>query len=414
MNADEFRARAAALDTADPLAIHRSALVPIPPGLVYLDGNSLGRPTARGRERAIGVLDDWATRLVEAWDDWIDLPWVVGDRLGGLIGSAPGQCVVGDSTSVQLYKVVHAVARNLDRPTVLVPEGEFPTDRYVAAGVADALGGRCATFVVPPGGIAADELADLVRHHRADVVVISMVDFRSGARLDVAECTTAVRGAGAVVVWDLSHAAGVVPVHLDAWGVDAAVGCTYKYLHGGPGAPAFAYVRASRQAEWRQPIWGWWGQRDQFAMGDRYDPGIRMRQFGVGTPPVIGLALVDEGVALVESAGLAAIDAKRAALGALTFDLVDVRLGSAQVETPRVADRRGGHVSLRHPDASRISRAGRDRGIVADFRPPDRLRLGLAPLSTSFVDVVTAVETFATIVDSTALDAYTDSPGRVT
>ncbi len=413
MGAEDFAVRARELDRVDPLAPWRELLAPLPEGLVYLDGNSLGRPTTAALERLAQVGHQWSTSLVEAWDDWIDLPFTVGDRLAVLLGAAAGQTVVGDSTSIQLFKVLHAIAHSLDRPTILVGSGEFPTDRYVAAGVAEAVDGRLTSM-------AAGTELDGARFEKAlvasgaNIVVLSMVDFRTGARGDVAALTEVARRRGAVIVWDLSHAAGVLPVTLDEWNVDAAVGCTYKYLHGGPGSPAFVYLRNERQREWRQPIWGWWGQRDQFAMGEQYDPDNRMRQFAVGTPPVTQLALVDEGVAFVASAGVVAIDRKRAALTDFAIECVDALVPGAVVVTPRDPDRRGAHVSVEHPDASRLVRAGRDRGVVADFRPPNRLRLGVAPLSTSYADVERAVATYSELLGSGGMDAYPTDPGRVT
>jgi kynureninase len=413
MNVDDFVVRAHELDRADPLASWRELLAPMPDRLVYLDGNSLGRPTVAALDRLSRVGERWSWALVEAWDDWIDLPFTVGDRLGALLGAASGQAVVGDSTSVQLFKVLHAIVHTLDRPTVLVGAGEFPTDRYVASGVADAVDGRVATMA-HGAELDAEQFEHALTASGANIVVLSMIDFRTGSRCDVPTLTEIARGRGAVVVWDLSHAAGVVPVELDDWGVDAAVGCTYKYLHGGPGSPAFAYVRSERQRAWRQPIWGWWGQRDQFAMGERYDPDDRIRQYAVGTPPVLQLVLVDEGVALVESAGIASIDAKRAELTGFAIECVDALIPGAVIVTPRDADRRGGHVSVEHAEALRLARAGRDRGVVSDFRPPNRLRLGFAPLSTTYADVVRAVVIYADLLAPGALDAYPSAPGRVT
>ena len=406
----EVFARAAHYDAADPLAPFAERFVPVADGLVYLDGNSLGRPPVAAVTSASEVLLDWGHDLVEAWDRWVDLPFVVGDRIGALLGAAPGQVVVGDSTSVQLYKVLHALVSRCDSPTILVAASEFPTDRYVAAGVAANLGGRVAFGEVEE----PEALRAAVDEHRADAVLLSMVDFRTGARADVARCTSA---AGVPVLWDLSHAAGVVPVELDRWGVEAAVGCTYKYLHGGPGSPAFAYVRRERQRTWRQPIWGWWGQRDQFVMGPEYDPAGAMHQYAVGTPPVVQLSLVDAGVSIVGEAGITAIDAKRGALGDFAIECVDSMLSAAtgcSVVTPRDASRRGGHVTIVHPDASRLCRAGRARGVVADYRPPDGLRLGLAPLTTSYTDVARAITTYAEILRHGNHLGFTPDPGRVT
>lgn len=401
-------ARAAALDATDPLVPWADRLVPLAEGVVYFDGNSLGRPPRAALARAADELQAWARDLVGAWDSWVDLPFVVGDRLAPLLGAAPGTVVVGDSTTVQLHKTLFALAREADRPTILVDGAEFPTDRYVAAGVADALGGRVVHDTLSTHDAAS--FASVVERHRPDVVVTSVVDFRSGARADVAGCTAAT---GAPIVWDLSHAAGVVPLALDEWGVEAAVGCTYKYLHGGPGSPAFAYVAPTgRPAARRQPIWGWWGQRDQFLMGADYDPVDARHHYALGTPPVVQLALVDEGIRFVADAGIAAIDAKRAVL----TDLAIACVADLDVElvTPRAPERRGGHVTVAHPDASRVVRAARTRDVIADFRPPDGIRMGFAPLSTSFADVVHGIAVIGDVLATGAHLALPSDPGRVT
>lgn len=416
-------ARAASLDGADPLAGFGAEFLEAPAGVVYLDGNSLGRPPRAALaafERT--VAGEWAKELVAAWDRWIDLPFEVGDRVGRLLGAVPGQVVVGDSTTVQLYKVLHAIARTQPAPVILVGRDEFPTDRYVAAGVAETLGGRLAVAAFDAAD--TDALLDAIDRADATIAVVSMVDFRIGGRADVARITEQAAMRGATIVWDLSHAAGVVPVELDRWGVDAAIGCTYKYLHGGPGAPAFAYVRAELQAAWRQPIWGWWGQRNQFEMGVEYDPAGAMHQYAVGTPPVVQLAMVDAAIDLIERAGIAAIDAKRALLTDFAIELVDARLApfGARAVTPRVAARRGGHVAVEFDEASRLVRAGRNAGVVADFRPPvdgDRgqagiVRLGCAPLSTTFSDVAGAIDRYGRILERGDHRALPADRGRVT
>lgn len=402
------RAGAEVFDRQDPLAAYASRFLPLDRGAVYLDGHSLGRPTARALARVnqlIGV--DWSGDLVRAWDHWADLPFGVGDRIAALLGAHPGEVVVGDSTSVQLYKVVCAVVRaaGVTDPVLAVTAGEFPTDRYVVQGIADAVGGRVELLDVVSGeGVDPERLDAFLERTGAATAVLAAVDFRSGARTDIRACNEVAARRGTTIVWDLSHAAGVVPVALGADGVEAAVGCTYKYLHGGPGSPAFAYVRSDRQQAWRQPIWGWWGQRDQFAMGADYAPDDRMHQYAVGTPPVVQLALVDEGVAVVAAAGIEAIDQKRSLLTGFAIDLIEDRLDwlGARIETPRQSARRGGHVCVVHSEASRLCLAARDRGVVTDVRPPDRLRLGLAPLTTSFVDVWDAIDVFTRLLASGA------------
>ena len=288
------RADAEAMDRADPLAPYRSQFTDDRPGPIYLDGNSLGRPSASVIEAVSAALADWSENLVGGWSRWIDLPAAVGDRIGRLIGAGPGQVMVCDSTTVNLYKLAAAaLAARPGRRVILADADDFPTDRYVLAGLAEATGRE---LLLLHGG-AVDGLDTEAVGRAVDIdtalVCLSHVNFRSGARLDLAAVTRRPIAAAQLVLWDLCHSAGAVPVGLDEAGADLAVGCTYKYLNGGPGSPAFAYVRRGLQATLRQPVWGWFGQRDQFAMGPTYDPQAGMARFLAGTPPVLGLLAVD-------------------------------------------------------------------------------------------------------------------------
>jgi kynureninase len=400
------RAHAADLDRGDPLGPFRSRFVDAEPGLVYLDGNSLGMlPRATAARLHWVVEEEWGRGLIRSWDAWVDLPQRVGDRLGTtLLGARPGETVVADSTTVNLYKALTAaVAARPGRSTIVVDGHEFPTDRYVAAAVADA-------HHLQVRGLGADDVAGPtpadVERAVADgdvaAVVVSLVSFRSGAWADLAGITATARAAGAIVVWDLSHAVGSVPVDLPGAGADIAVGCTYKYLCGGPGAPAFIWVDRDRQAEMRQPVWGWFAQRDQFAMGPAFDPLGGAAGWLSGSPPVLGLAAVDEGVGLVGEAGMGAIRAKSEALTALAVELVDAWLGplGGELATPRMPGRRGAHVSVRHHRADALVAAlGREK-VVADFRPPDLVRLGLSPLTTRFTDVWDGLDRFRRLLAS--------------
>lgn len=380
------RADAELLDEADPLAGFRDQFVVPDPGLIYLNGNSLGRLPITTQERLHSVIDhEWADDLVRGWDRWIDWPRRVGDRLGtALLGTQPGEVVVCDSTTVNLYKVAFAaLALVPDRPRVVVGSEEFPTDRYVLEGLAASSGREF--FAVPAGEALTTHIDD-----QTALVVASLVDFRTAALADLAGTTKAVHRAGAKIIWDLSHAVGAVEIDLRATGVEFAVGCTYKYLNAGPGSPAFVYVRSDIQQQVRQPIWGWFGQHDQFAMGPRYEPVTGIEQFLTGTPSVLGLVAVDEGVALLAEAGIDRAAAKARALTDLLIALADewlAPLGFAVV-SPRDGSRRGGHVALSHPAASKLGQALiDDAGVVGDCRPPDLLRLCPAPLYTRFVDV---------------------------
>ena len=390
------RADAEALDRANPLAGARDRFVGLD-GVTYLMGNSLG-PLPRSTEERLArfTREGWGGRRVEGWDEWLALPTRVGDRLGRLLGAGPGQVVVGESTSVQLYKLV--VAALGPRPTcgaVAVADDEFPTDRYVVEGVAAAQGLQARTVATdgPDGPITPATVAAACRDGAVGLVVASAVRYRTGAHADIAAVTAAAHDHGALVLWDLSHAVGAVPVALDRTRVDLAVGCTYKYLHAGPGAPAFAY-RARRHAGRHQPIHGWCGQADQFEMDAPYTPHDDARQLLVGTPPVAGLLAVDEGIALLEDVGpRRAFEVGRTQMR-FAWTAAEAALTPLGVElaTPPDPDRRGQHLALRHPDAGALVARLAEDGVIVDHRTPDVIRLAASPLHTRFVDLWTAID----------------------
>ncbi|ADB74268.1 kynureninase [Geodermatophilus obscurus] len=422
---DLTRAAAEALDAADPLAGFRARFAGAgddasdPTRPLYLDGNSLGRmPVETPAALARVVEEEWARGLVRSWSSWIGAATRVGDLLAeGVLGARPGEVLVADSTTVDLYKLLVAAADARPGRDVLVcVADDFPTDRYVVAGVAQARG--MTVREVPADidqGLDPAVLAAAL-DERVAVVVLSAVAYRSGALADVAAVTATAREAGGLVLWDLSHAAGAVPVDLTANGADLAVGCTYKYLNGGPGAPAFLYVRRELQEQLRQPIWGWFGQRDQFAMGPAYDPAPGIERFAVGTPPVLATVAVEVGARLVAEAGVERLAVKGRALGELVVALADAWLAphGVALASPRDPARRGSHVTLAHPDAWQLTQALVDRGVVPDFRTPDRVRLGPAPLYTRFVDVWDAMDCFREVLASGAHEGYPTVRARVT
>jgi len=391
------RAAAEQLDAADPLAGLRERFVIDDPSLVYMDGNSLGRLSIATEQRLATVIrQEWGGGLVRTWDDWLPWPGVVGDRLGeALLGAAPGQVVVSDSTTVNLYKCAAAAIDARPERRVIVTDSEnFPTDRYVVEGLARERGLTLRMVRSDPvEPLTAEMVSDAIDGDVA-LVTFSHVSFASSAVADMPAITDLVHHAGALVLWDLSHTVGSYPVELDASNVDLAVGCTYKYVNAGPGAPAFLYVNRARQPELRQPIWGWFGQRDQFEMGPAYDPEPGIAQFLVGTSPALGLAAVDEGVKLLAEAGIDRLREKGVALTSFLIDLHDAWLAELgfRVGSPRDPATRGSHVALRHPEARKLCAALIERGVVPDFRTPDRLRLGPAPISTRFVDVWDAMD----------------------
>lgn len=374
----------------DPLAGYRDRFVESPGLVAYLDGNSLGRPPKRTIARIEAVLHvEWGDSLIRSWNPtdptpgrgrWLELPQRVGDLLAPLIGAGPGEVVVHDSTTVNIYQlVVGALALRPDRTVIAIDEHDFPTDRYVVDGVAAASG-----HTVRHGFDRLDDVA---------VVVRSVVDYRTAEVVDVAAETARAHEAGALVIWDLSHTAGVLAIDLHAIGAQLAVGCTYKFLNGGPGSPAFSYVARELQGVLPQPIWGWFSQQDQFAMGPVYTPRDDIGRMLLGTPTILSLAGAEAGISLSAEAGIDRIQAKARALTGLALELCD-QLGLSS-STPRDPQRRGGHVNVVHPDARVITQRLCDElGVLGDFREPDVVRLGMSPLTTSFVDVfdgVTAV-----------------------
>ncbi|MGH9125392.1 MAG: kynureninase [Acidimicrobiales bacterium] len=382
------RAWAEAMDAEDGLARFRDQFFPTGKDgrVIYLAGNSLGQPPITARGGIERVVSEWAERLVEGWDEWIDLPQRLGDRLAGpILGARPGEVIMSDSTTVNLYKLAVAArdARPLRR-VVVAGAGDFPTDRYVI----EALGSSRLIRADPVEGPSVADVESVLDDDVA-LVCLSHVDFRSSAVADLGAITAAAHDAGALVLWDLSHSAGCFPLDLEGDGVDLAVGCTYKYLCGGPGAPAFLYVRAALQEELRQPIWGWWGQRQQFAMAEAYDPWPDIRRFLAGTPSVVALAGVAAGIDMVAQAGIGPIRRKALALGSLAVQLAEAWLSSVgwRLGSPVDAARRGSHVALVHDEAQRLHvELGLGR-VIADFRPPNIVRFGLSPLTTRFVDV---------------------------
>jgi kynureninase len=391
---DRLARRAERLDAADPLAHLRERFLPSPDVVAYLDGNSLGRPVVGTAERlAAFVRDEWGGRLIRGWGErWLVEPERLGDEIGRVaLGAAPGQTLVGDSTTVLLYKAARAaLAARSDRTEILLDSANFPTDRYLLAGIADELGHRLVLLDPPAdGGVTASMVAEAVGPRTA-LVVLSHVAFRSAYMTDGKAITRLAHDAGALMLWDLSHSTGAVPVELDAWGADLAAGCTYKYLNGGPGAPAFVYVAARLQAELRQPIQGWLGTADPFRMGERYEPAEGIRRFTSGTPPILGMLPIADMLALLETAGMPAVREKSIALTEFALEVADELLAPAGVrlESPRDPAVRGSHVTLAHPGFGALLDPLWRRGVVPDFRGPDGLRIGLSPLSTSFQEVL--------------------------
>jgi kynureninase len=384
------RSDALDLDAADPLASWRDEFVIPDPSLIYLDGNSLGRTPKRTVASLHRVIEEWAGDLISSWweHDWLNLALAVGDDLAPLLGATSGEVAVHESTTVGIFQLVNAALDLVDdtdrRRVVAIAESDFPTDRYVVEGIARLRGVEIRRGLDDLDGV--------------DVVLRSLVDYRTAELTDLAGETERARAAGAITVWDLSHAVGVLELDLPSAGVDLAVGCTYKFLNGGPGAPAFVFVSNNVQHQVTQPIWGWFAQRDQFAMERPFDPRPGIGRMLNGTPPVLGLTAAREGIRLSVEAGIGDIAAKARALTQLGIDLAD-QFGLETV-TPRDPLRRGGHVAIRSGDARRLHEALAEHHVIVDRRDPDILRFGLSPLTTTHVDVFDAFEILARLVST--------------
>jgi kynureninase len=377
----------------DPLEKYRDRFVGADSGLVYFDGNSLGRPLkVTADQLASFVTEAWGGRLIRGWDEhWLDLPLTLGDEIGRVcLGAGPGQVAVGDSTTVLLYKLMRAaVAARPGRTEIVIDRDNFPTDRYVADGVAHECGLELRWIDVDrTAGVTAELLAEAVSERTA-LVVASHVAYRSAYLADGAELTRIAHDVGGLFLWDLSHSGGSVPVELDAWGADLAVGCTYKYLNGGPGSPAYCYVAERHLDSLTQPIQGWMGAQDPFLMGPVYTPTAGIRRFLSGTPAVVGMLAVADMVELIAEVGMQAVREKSVGLTEHAIALADEHLADLGVivASPRDAGRRGGHVTLQHPSMREVVSRLWQQDVIPDYRDPGGLRVGLSPLSTSYDEV---------------------------
>lgn len=419
----DSRDNAAELDRQDELGSFREKFLRADPGLVYFDGNSLGRlPTAVIVRMQQAVEEEWGSRLIRGWNDgWWSAPSRVGELIASLLGAAPGQVTVGDQTSVNLFKlVVAALKLRPERRRIVTDTLNFPSDLYILQGVADLL--NCGHEIVRVGPQDDDITPDLaslesaIDAHTA-LVTLSHVTFKSGYLYDMQQVTELAHRNGALVLWDLSHSVGALPIELDACDVDFAVGCTYKYLNGGPGAPAFLYVNRRLHDEALSPIRGWWGQRQPFAFDLDYQPAPGVQRFLAGTAPMLSLIALEAALAPVMEAGMARIRRKSIGLTQYAIALSDARLAPLgfRLGSPRDPARRGSHVSLRHADGYRINRALIDEmNVIPDFREPDNLRLGLAPLYTSYQDVWEGIDRIFRVVDEKRYANYAAQRTQVT
>ena len=414
------------LDAQDELAHFRDAFVSDDPNLIYLDGNSLGRLP----KNTVGVMQhaieqDWGRRLIRGWNEgWIQTPLELGKKIAELIGAEPDEVIVTDSTSVNLFKLVIAALRaKPDRTKIVSDIFNFPSDLYILQGAIDLLGQKHQLELIPSIDsmtITPEAVKTAIDTHTA-LVCLTHVAFKSAFMYDMAAVTRQAHQAGALMLWDLSHSVGAVPVNLHEAGADLAIGCTYKYLNGGPGAPAFLYVRRDLQTELESPMWGWLGAANPFAFNLEYTPASDIRRFWVGTPPILSLKAIEPAVNLLLEAGINRLRAKSIHQSEYMIFLAEQWLTPLgfTIGSPKQADQRGSHVSLRHAEGYRMNRAlieaeAPDVTVIPDFREPDNIRFGIAPLYNSFTDIYRAMERLKTIVANRLYERYTSERSGVT
>lgn len=426
------RATALAMDAADPLAHYKSQFFISDPDLCYLDGNSLGRMPKKTIEKVNHFLtEEWGTELVDGWSHWIDEAQTAGNLLGrATLGAAEGQTLVQDTTSVNFYQLcVAAIKARPGRKTVIIDSSNFPTDRYIIAGIAESMGLNLITLnndgFGGPGQVEVNADCELITPEilapllNDDIALVTLqaIHYRSGSRPDIKGITDLVRSHGGLVVWDASHAGGAIDLRFDEWGVDLAVGCTYKYGNSGPGSPAWLYVRKEMQTEFLAPIQGWFANDKQFVMGPFFEPAEHIRRFQIASPSIIGIRGVQASYEMIEEAGMVAISHKAAVGTELILALYDAWLEPLgfTLLTPRDHNQRGGHITVGHPEAKRIAAAMRAfANTIPDYRVPDSIRLAIAPLPTSYTEIWDGISRMRDLVVSKRYLEIEDNGSRVT
>lgn len=413
------------LDKNDPLAHYRNKFVITDPNLCYLDGNSLGRlPHATVKAVSDFLSHEWGNEVVTGWSHWIDEAQVAGDLLGrAVLGAAAGQVLVCDTTSVNFYQLcVAAIKARPGRKTIITDAANFPTDRYILEGIAEQFGLNLAIIDNENPAIAENELitAEVLKPYMSEdvaLVTFEVIQYRSGARTDIKSITDLARSYGALVVWDASHAAGAIELDFDKNGVDLAVGCTYKYGNSGPGSPAWLYVNKSIQKDLQVPIQGWFANEDQFGMGPRFEKADGIRGFQIASPSIIGIRGVQVAYSMIEEAGISAIAHKAATGTQMMIDLYDSWLAPLgySLLTSRNPQERGGHISIGHPDAARICVALRKfANVIPDYRTPNSIRLAIAPLPTSYIEVWDGFQRIRDLTETRQYEKIQGSDSRVT
>jgi len=405
------------LDAADPLASFRDRFVVDDPTLIYLDGNSLGRLPKATAERVRDTVErQWGSRLIRSWGEaeWVSLPQRLGAKVAGLLGARADEVLVCDSTSVNFYKLVRAaLALDPTRRRVVTDAANFPSDLYLLQGIE----GLTITRVPSEGVVTPPETIEAALADDVALLTLSHVSFKSGQLHDMARLTDSAHRVGARVLWDLSHSVGAVPLALSECQADMAVGCGYKYLNGGPGSPAFLYVRHDLQDRLVSPIQGWFGQRDAFDFSLEYQPATGISRFLAGTPPVLAMVALEPGVDLLMEAGMSALREKSIRQTELLIQLWEEELAPLGVtlNSPREALGRGSHVSLGHPEAWRINQALiQTESVIPDFRAPDTIRFGITPLYTSFEEVAEAMSRLRRVIQTRSYERFSESRAAVT
>ena len=414
-NFSATREYARQLDKTDSLASYRAQFVINDPALIYLDGNSLGRMPKAVRARMQKAVDDeWGTDLIRGWNKgWWEAPTRIGEKIASLLGAANGQVIVSDQTSLNLYKLATAaLTLRPDRKHIITDTFNFPSDLYVLQGIVKLPGNH--HEIIRIGAVDDDTTPDLAALESAinedtALVTLSHVTFKSGYLYDMAHITELAHRKGALVLWDLSHSAGALPIELDTCNVDLAIGCTYKYLNGGPGAPAFLYVNKAIQEKATSPIWGWWGQNNPFAFNLDYEAAQGVQRFSTGTAPMLSMIAMEEALTPLIDAGMNALRAKSILMTDYASYLTDHLLAPLgfSLGSPRDSAKRGSHISIRHTDGYRINRALiEEMKVIPDFREPDNIRLGFAPLYISFAEIWEGFDRIRKVVEEKRYEKY--------
>lgn len=417
-----LKEQAKILDREDKLREFKSLFVSTDPDELYMDGNSLGKMPVSTRSILSDVIEhQWAERLIRSWgENWYDAPLRIGDKLGSLIGAKPGEVIISDSTTINLFKlVVSALNARPSRKKIISDVLNFPTDLYTIQGVINLVSNGHELFLLS----SADEIQISMEDYKqaldenTALVTFSTPTFKSGFLHDVERMTKMAHEAGALVIWDFSHAVGVIPIDVSAWELDFAVGCSYKYMNGGPGAPAFLYVNQKMQSTLNNQPLGWWGHQNPFTFDLQYQPADSIRRMLVGTPPVLSLMAIEPAIDLVLRAGIENIRAKSLRLGDFFLQTYDALLQEKGYElgSPRHGQIRGGHISLRHAESYRIYQAlTQELKVIPDFREPDNIRLGFSPLYTSFLDIYELAVRLESVVDNRLFEKYESQRKRIT